>query len=82
MTPTRQPYTAILLGRYAPVSDLNVWQWNEANVDFARVPSYDTMSHAPYSADLLPFWKEPAECMTDPMPVALSPGLLAWGESK
>ena len=43
----------------------NVWQWAADNVDFSREPRYDTEYKAPYDPDYMPFFKEPAECVTD-----------------
>lgn len=51
---------------FTPTPPLNVWQWAEENVDFSLVPNYDTPLHERYDPDYLPFWKEPAECITDP----------------
>ena len=49
-----------------PTPPLNVWQWAAANVDFSLVPNYDTPLHERYDPEFLPFWKEPAEAVTDP----------------
>jgi phage terminase large subunit GpA-like protein len=51
---------------FIPTPPLNVWQWARDNVDFGIVPNYDTPLHQQYDPDYLPFWKEPAECITDP----------------
>jgi phage terminase large subunit GpA-like protein len=45
---------------------LNIWQWAQANVDFGLVPNYDTPLHERYDPDYMPYWKEPAEAITDP----------------
>lgn len=50
---------------YLPKEKLNVWEWAAKNVDFSLVPNYETPFKSKYDPDLLPFWKEPAECITD-----------------
>jgi hypothetical protein len=50
--------------RLLPPSTATPWQWAADNVDFRRVPSYDTGFKGPYDADLMPFWKEPVEATT------------------
>lgn len=49
-----------------PRERINVWQWAEKHIDYARVPNYDTPIHGVYSADYIPMWKEIVECLTDP----------------
>jgi hypothetical protein len=56
---------ALLKSLWQPRPRLNVWQWAEANVDFSRVPAYDTPLHGVYNADYIPQWKEVAECDTN-----------------
>lgn len=51
---------------FQPPAPLNVWQWAAKHVDFSRAPNYDTPIHGPYDAEYMPYWKEPAECVTDP----------------
>ncbi len=51
---------------FTPTPPLNIWQWAREHVDFALVPNYDTPLHERYDPDFMPFWKEPAECVTDP----------------
>lgn len=43
----------------------NVWQWAARCVDFSLSPNYDTPIHGPYDPEYMPYWKEPAECLTD-----------------
>ena len=50
---------------FIPPPRQNIWQWAEANVDFANAQNYDTPLKGKYSADYMPFWKEIAECLTD-----------------
>lgn len=59
---TRQWLTA----GFTPTPPLNVWEWARDHVDFSLVPNYDTPLHERYDPNYLPFWKEPAECITDP----------------
>ena len=56
---------AIFLEFFTPQERLNVWQWADRNVDFSRVPNYDTPLHGRYDSGLLPWWREPAEYLTD-----------------
>ena len=51
---------------FAPVSKLNIWQWAEANVNYARAPSYDSDWKGPWRLDYMPYLKEPLEACTDP----------------
>lgn len=46
--------------------DLNIWQWCAENVDFSLAQNYDTPKHERFDPDFMPFWNEPAECLTDP----------------
>jgi len=50
----------------APRERLNVWEWADRNVDFSRVPNYDTPLRGKYDSSFLPWWREPAEKLTDP----------------
>ena len=43
-----------------------MWEWAAQNVNFARAPAYDTPLHGPYDPEFMPFWKLPAEWLTDP----------------
>lgn len=49
---------------FLPRPALNVWQWAEANVDFALATNYDTPIKGRYDANFMPYWKEPVECLT------------------
>lgn len=49
---------------FLPRPALNVWQWAAQNVDFALATNYDTPIKGRYDPDYMPFWKEPAECLT------------------
>lgn len=51
---------------YRPVRRMTVPEWARENVDFSRVPSYETPLRGPYDPDFMPYWKEPAEAATDP----------------
>jgi hypothetical protein len=51
---------------YAPPSRLNPWQWAEANIDYGRVPNYDSEWRGKYSIEYLPYLKEPMEACADP----------------
>ena len=42
------------------------WAWAAANVDYSRVPNYDTPYRGPFDPDLMPFWREPLEAARDP----------------
>lgn len=55
-----------LTGIIKPTPRLNIWQWARDHVDFSQVPNYDTPLHQKYDPEYLPFWKEPAESVTDP----------------
>ena len=56
-----------IFGEYsAPRERLNVWEWADRNVDFSRVPNYDTPLRGKYDSSFLPWWREPAACLTDP----------------
>jgi len=48
-----------------PKPDEPIWAWARDNVDFGRIPSYDTPLHGPYDPDLIPQWKEISENDTD-----------------
>ena len=52
-------------GRIRSGRRLTVTEWNEANVDYRRVPSYDTQLKARYSGDYMPWWRELADAMLD-----------------
>lgn len=56
--------TAKLVALLTPPPALNVWQWAAANLDFSRAMNYDTPIHGPFDPDYMPYWKEPAECLT------------------
>ena len=62
----RKESIALLLSAYSPPPTLNPWQWAEANVDYSRARSYDTEWKGVYSADYMPYWKEPVEAAVDP----------------
>lgn len=51
---------------FTPTPDLKVWEWAAQDVDFSRVPNYDTPIHGPYDPDYMPYWKEPVEAVFDP----------------
>ena len=55
----------IIRSRFAPVEKLNPWQWAEANIDYSRAKNYDSDWKLPYSADYLPYLKEPLEACAD-----------------
>jgi phage terminase large subunit GpA-like protein len=57
---------AAILPLLASPPRLNVWQWAEASIDYSRVRNYDTEWRGPYSADYMPYWREPMEAITDP----------------
>lgn len=48
-----------------PRERMNVWEWARRNVDYGRVPNYDTPFHGPYDPEYMPFWKEIVEGLTD-----------------
>lgn len=54
----------VVSARLLPPSAATPWQWAADNVDFRRVPSYDTGFKGVYDPDLMPFWKEPVEQTT------------------
>jgi len=43
----------------------SVWEWARDNVDFSLSPNYDTPIHGPFDPEYMPYWKEPAEALTD-----------------
>ncbi len=45
--------------------DEPIWQWAGREVDFSRVPAYDTPIHGAYDPDYMPFWKEPLDAIQD-----------------
>ncbi len=63
MTPD---FRASLGGLFEPPPRVNAWQWAETAVDYSRVRNYDTEWKGPYSADYMPYWREPMEARTDP----------------
>jgi phage terminase large subunit GpA-like protein len=42
-----------------------IWKWATNNVNFALSPGYDTPFKGPYDAELMPFFKEVSEALTD-----------------
>lgn len=56
---------AALIAAHKPRERLPVSAWNEKHVDFAKVPAYDTPYKGKYSLDLFPFWREPADSLSD-----------------
>ncbi len=56
---------AALRNIHSPRERLNVWQWAAANIDYSRVLAYETELKAPYDPEYMPYWKEPAEGITD-----------------
>lgn len=51
---------------HRPEERLTVTEWARRNVDFSRVASYETPLRGPYDPDFMPYWKEPADAVTDP----------------
>jgi hypothetical protein len=41
------------------------WQWAEQSVDYSRVPNYDTPYLSRFTAERMPFWKQPLEDLQD-----------------
>lgn len=62
----RETTTALLRGLLARYPKQTIWEWARDNVDFSRVPAYDTPLHSPYDPEYIPQFKEIAECDTDP----------------
>lgn len=48
-----------------PKERLTVWEWADRNVDFSRALNYDTPLRGKYDSAMLPWWREPAELLTD-----------------
>ncbi len=55
-----------LAQRFKPRPRLNPWEWARDNVDYGRERRYETPFKKKFDPDFLPFWKEPAACLTDP----------------
>lgn len=58
--------TDFLQDVHKPVPEQTIWEWARDNVDFSHVPAYETPIKGQYDPDYMPFWKEPAEALTDP----------------
>jgi len=43
----------------------NVWQWAEDEIDFSRVPAYETELKSKYISDYMPYYREIQEGVTD-----------------
>lgn len=48
-----------------PPPDLLPWEWQREEIDYSRVPSYETELKAPYNPEYMPYWKEPGEALVD-----------------
>lgn len=59
-------YYRTILQFLKPQENLSVWQWHERYTDFSKVPNYDSPCKGKYSANLMPWFKEIQECVTDP----------------
>lgn len=62
----RVEFMDLLVEQHDEPPEQNPWEWNRDNVDFSRVPNYDTPRHEPYDPDFMPWWKEPQEKAVDP----------------
>ena len=60
-----QIFIDTLVDNCAPPPNLNVWEWAEANIDYGRVPPYDSEWKDRYSIAYLPYMKEPMEACGD-----------------
>lgn len=56
----------VLAAAWVRLPDKNIWQWAAEHVNFAAAQNYDTPRHDRFDPEWMPYWKEPAECLTDP----------------
>jgi hypothetical protein len=54
----RRETKAALLGMAKPKPLQKPWEWLAENVDYGRVPNYDTENKSAYDPDFFPGWKE------------------------
>jgi phage terminase large subunit GpA-like protein len=54
---------------HAPRSDLKSWQWADENIDYSRVPNYDTPYLSRFDSSRMPFWRQVLENLrsSDPL---------------
>jgi hypothetical protein len=62
----RESSQKIITDIVKPKPEQTAWEWNRDNVDFSRVPAYDTHLHGPYDPEYMPYWKAVCETIRDP----------------
>lgn len=50
---------------FEPIEREPSWAWAARSIDYSRVENYDTSYKGPFDPGLMPFWKQPLECMRD-----------------
>ena len=51
---------------HAPMLEVHSWQWADDNIDYSRVPNYDTPFLGRFDSSRMPFWKDVLQDLRDP----------------